>query len=35
MTGLRRTRSGPFCVDDAVPAEQVTPERILEPPAWR
>jgi tRNA pseudouridine55 synthase len=29
MTALRRTHSGPFCVDDAVPVEEVTPERVL------
>ena len=28
MTALRRTRSGPFCVGDAVPVEEVTPERV-------
>jgi len=29
MTALRRIRSGPFRVEDAVPVEEVTPERVL------
>ncbi|MDR1669359.1 MAG: tRNA pseudouridine(55) synthase TruB [Oscillospiraceae bacterium] len=31
MTALRRTRSGPFCVDGAVPVEDVSPERVMPP----
>ena len=30
MTALRRTHSGPFCVEDAVPVGEVTPERVRE-----
>ena len=29
MTALRRTNSGPFCTDDAVPVEQVTAGRVM------
>ncbi len=31
MTALRRTHSGPFSVDDAVPIGEVTPERVMTP----
>lgn len=30
MTALRRTHSGPFCVDYAVPIQEITPERVFE-----
>ena len=30
MTALRRTHSGPFCLEDAIPVEAVTPDALRE-----